>query len=172
MIKNLSRGRLFMMRCRNLFFLCQSRVVCASFYQAHIAGATNMLIIQIENGAKTCWRRREAAAPTRINVNWNQLHQRSMSERVFIYNALLVWNSISIFFSILSSAECYTDAFSSAQLLNIFSFPSTFAFPRRSFHKIIHLFSRFIDDDFEQLKSLAKSGEFEIGPMTRNLSVA
>lgn len=39
-------------------------------------------------------------------------------------------------------------------------------------HHMIHLFLRFIGDDCEQLKSLAKSGEFWSGPMTRNLSVA
>lgn len=39
-------------------------------------------------------------------------------------------------------------------------------------HHMIHLFLRFIDDDCEQLKALAKSGEFWSGPMTRKRSVA
>lgn len=57
------------------------------------------------------------------------------------------------------------------QLLNTF-FSQTISEKVFISHHMIHLFLRFIDEDSEQLKSFAKSGEFESGPMTRNLSVA
>lgn len=92
------------------------------------------------------------------------------------HNALLVWNWF--FFSISKQRRLLHRVWfcpNSAQLLNTF-FPADLLFYARfvlcAVHHMIHLFFRFIGADGEQLKSFANSGEFESGPMTRNLSVA